>query len=250
MFISKDFTFNGETNEQHGVWLVTFDNDILLKSGNTWSRTIRDESSSVYNPMYLEEKEETEEVTLNLISIDENGVLTPWTDDKIKNVTDWLICNDFAPFISNDNPDYTYYFLCTKIERKFTANKLGVLEVTFRPFSNYAYKKVVSVITVNNETKNIIINNPSNMIYKPIVEITNKGVITSINKVDSFEITGLVYDETAIVDNLMLTVLNSNGENKFDKCNRGWIELVPGNNTITISGQCSVRIVCEYPYVM
>ena len=73
MFISKDFIFNGETNEQHGVWLVTFDKDILLKCGNTWSSTIRDESSSVYDPMYLEEKEETEEVTLNLISIDENG---------------------------------------------------------------------------------------------------------------------------------------------------------------------------------
>ena len=78
MFISKDFIFNGETNEQHGVWLVTFDKDILLKSGNTWSRTIRDESSSVYNPMYLEEKEDL------LLKLDENYINEYVVDSDVK----------------------------------------------------------------------------------------------------------------------------------------------------------------------
>ena len=217
MFNSKDFTFNGVSNDSfvdYDLWLVDLNSDILNSRGSIYSRTLTRETESVYNPVYTESIDDTEEVILNFTVVDKHGQLIPWDNAKIKEFTDLFITEDFVPFISQDNPDYIYYFMTTKINRKFTSDNKGVMEVTFKPFSNFAYKKEIYSYNISS-SKTIIINNPSKYKYKPVIKIENLGDESTINKVNELEVTGLNNRDIVHIDNLMLTCIDANNINRF-----------------------------------
>ena len=72
MFNSKDFTFNGVSNDSflyYDLWLVDLNSDILNSRGSIYSRTLTRETESVYNPVYTESIDDTEEVILNYLPI-------------------------------------------------------------------------------------------------------------------------------------------------------------------------------------
>ena len=58
---------------------------------------------------------------------------------------------------------------------------------------------------------------------------------------------GLKNNECVTIDNLLCTVMNEDGENRFSTCNRVWLKLKRMENTIEISGSCKVKIKCEFP---
>jgi len=250
MFISKDFTLNGISNEDKDVILVTFDSEVLNSVGVPFSRSISaNDGYSNLNPGFKKEENSPDDVTLNLMYVDSKNIPLVWTENKILEIKKWIISDDFIPFISEDNPNYINYLMCTKIENKMTPNKIGVLECTFKPLSHFKYKQhSVKMNTSTNPTG--LIENPSIYSYKPIVKIKNLGNESTINKINLFEIKGLAKNETVIIDNLMTTVLTSDDINKFSLCNREWLELIPGDNNISISGNCEVEILCEFPIVL
>lgn len=251
MVISKDFILNNITNTSKDVIIVSFESDVLTRMGVPFSRNIS--SSGEYssnNPVFKKGENEPDDIVLNFMYVNEYYIPQQWTEDKIIDIKEWIITEDFIPFISGDNPNYITYVICTKIENKMTPEMLGVLECTFKPFSHYKYKKYSKTTTVSNVSKTFTITNPSLETYKPVVVIKNLGDETTINKVQDFEITGLANGETVIIDNLMKTVLNSNDENKFSLCNRTWVELAQGKNEVKISGNCEIEILCEFPVLL
>ena len=57
-------------------------------------------------------------------------------------------------------------------------------------------------------------------------------------------------NETLIIDNLLCTV-ECNGENAFNKVtNRKWISLEKGKNTISLDGNMTVEIICNFPIIL
>lgn len=251
MVISKDFILNGITNTSKDVIIVSFENDILTSVGVPFSRSVS--SSGEYssnNPLFKKEEKEPDEIVLNFMYIDKHYIPQQWTESKIIDIKEWIVTEDFIPFISGDNPNYVTYMMCTKIENKMTPEMLGVLECTFKPFSHYKYKKYSKKTTLSGVSKTFTINNPSIEVYKPVIVLTNLGNTSTVNKVQDFEITGLANGETVIIDNLMKTVLNSDDENKFSLCNRTWVELKQGDNNLTINGNCEIEILCEFPVLL
>lgn len=248
MFISKDFTFDSIDNSDYNVILVEFDSDILNEIGVVYKRDITREDGSTYNPTFNVENGEPGDIVLNLMLVDNNMIPKVWSEEDIINVKKWIIKDEFKPFISQDNPDYIYYFQCSNIRKKFTSKGEGALEVTFKPMDCFVYKKYSKTITVDT-TASLSISNPTNEDYFPIIEITNKGDNSTINKINELEIEGLNKDEGVIIDNLMLTVLNGD-INKFKCCNRKWIKLNPGMNTLNLSGNCQVKILAEFPIML
>lgn len=248
MFISKDFIFDGRDNSEYNVILVEFNSDILNEVGVVYKRDISREDGSSYNPTFNIENSDTDDIVLNLMLVDDNMTPAVWSEEEIIHVKKWIIKDEFKPFISLDNPDYIYYFQCSNIRKKFTLKGEGVLEVTFKPMDCFVYKKYSNTITVDT-TASLSIFNPTNEDYFPIIEIMNKGDNSTINKINELEIAGLNKDEYVTIDNLMLTVLN--GEvNKFKCCNRKWIKLNPGINTLNLSGNCEVKILAEFPIML
>lgn len=252
MFISENFIFNNVSNVYQGVIAVELDTNVLNDIGVVFNRNISKEEG--FMSTYKVEDGDTEDIVLNLMLIDKNGIDKEWTQEDIKRVKDWLIQDDFKPFISSDNPDHVYYIQCSSIKNRFTFDKHGVLEVRFKLMDQYAYEKYDETFIVKGSS-NIIINNTSNSNYYPIIQITNEGNTSTVNKIGDLELTGLNINESVIIDNLMLTVesgtLSRNVErNKFSCCNRKWVKLVPGLNNLRMSGICTVRVLAEFPIVL
>lgn len=246
MIISKDFILNEIEGSSKDIYLYTFNSDVLTSVGIPFQKNISStDGYSQLNPMFKEEDVEPDDITLNFIYV-ENNIPQIWSEEKLIETKKWMITDDFIPFITQDNPDYVYYLKFKKIENKMTPSKRGVLEATVKPFSHFAYRKLQVEIDITSPTT-IDINNVSLYDYKPIVVIKNKGDINTINKIGNFEITGLQTNEVVEIDNLIMTVLNSNNENRFSKCNRNWLTLSPGINTLAISGNCEIEIKCEFP---
>ena len=252
MFIQPNFTFNGVYSRDLGVSIATFDSGIFNDIGTEYTSDISIEHNLVdYNPCYIENFAETNEIQLNLL-VYNPITMKPIdiTSGDIETLYDWLITDSFASFISDDDADLTYYFKVVRVQKVLSFNREGYLRVTFKPYSRYAYRRREYKIEVNGEST-IEIFNLSKQIYSPMIEITNNGSTSTVNKINNMEIRNVNKSETIIVDNLLKLVQNSNGENRFSTCNRKWIELQPKqDNRITLNGNMSVKIICEFPVTL
>lgn len=249
MFVNPNFTFNGIYSQDMNVSIATFDTNMFNDIGVEYTSDISIENDLVeYSPYYTESFSESSDIELNLVIYDSTTMEAIDIDlVDMEQIMDWLITDDFAPFITDDNPDVIYYFKVVKLMKVLTFNGTGYLRVTFKPYSKYAYKRQEYEVTVSGSST-LTIYNPSRQIYKPIIEITNLGGTSTVNRINNMEVVGLTTNEVIKIDNLTKLVIDKNGTNRFSLCNRKWIELKPRkNNTITLSGSCRIKIICEYP---
>lgn len=252
MFREHNFTFNGIYSRDLGVSIATFnDNDMFHDIGIEYTSEVELDNNLVeYNPYYVENSSDTSEIELNLLLYNPITMeAVPIDDYDINELYDWLITDDFSPFISDDNQDIIYYFKVIKLQKVLTFNGTGYLRATFKPYSKYCYKREEYEIKVTSTTT-LEIYNPSRQIYKPIIEITNLGGTSTINKINNMEIVGLNTNEIVKIDNLTKLVIDKNNINKFNLCNRKWIELKPREtNVLTLSGNMNIKIICEFPII-
>ena len=93
------------------------DNDILNNIGIEYSSEIEVETNLVeYNPYFTEKPSSVEEIELNLLLYNPYTFETLSIDNyNINEIYEWLVTDDFAPFISDDDNEITYYFKVTKL---------------------------------------------------------------------------------------------------------------------------------------
>lgn len=251
MFVEPNFLFNGIYSKNLGVSIATFDNSIFHSVGISYTSELQVETDiTEYSPYFKEVSSETDEIELNLVLYDPMTMLPLSIDDfNMDELYDWLITDDFCPFISDDDVELVYYFKTVRIEKVLTFNKMGYLKVVFRPYSKYAYRCEEYEIEVNGVDE-ISIYNPSRIIYKPIIELVNLGDSETANFINDMCILGLNQNEIIKIDNLTKIVIDENNENKFSCCNRKWIELTPREeNIINVTGRCRLKIICEFPII-
>lgn len=250
-FLSEKFSLNGIESDSMNISLITFDDDVIRDFGNIYKQEMSIDRNLNGSPFYTKNLTDGDDIKLNLLFVEEDG-FTPakWTTDKVSEICNWVVSENFQPFISYDNKNIVYYIKCTNINKKMTNSMTGYLECSFKVFNNSAYYKN-NINTEVNGTKTIEINNPSKHIssYKPIVKITNKSKKNPTLTLNgsSLTITGLPVNETIIIDNEMKTVNSPNGDNRLSLCNRKWIHLVEGVNLLEVTGDCRVEILMEIP---
>lgn len=247
MFISPYFIFNGENSEDKFLTIVSTDNEIINDIGIPFSKELSKEEGF---DNYTEEDSEVEDVVLNLC-LERNGIPLEWTPEIYRSIKDWLCTDDFEEFISFDNPEYVYYFKCTRIQKKFTFNNEGWIEVTFKPLNQYAYKRIK--VEKNIKGKEIIdIYNECNFDYYPLISIESTCKENLEIKINDMTITDLNENETIRIDNYMTLVESTqcNSVKALAKCNREWIKLKPGHNQLLVKGECNITVLCEFPCVI
>lgn len=252
MFIQPNFTFNNQYSKDLGISIITFGSDILNDIGVEYTSDVSIEHNlNEYNPCYTENPTEPNDIELNLAIYDPFTMIPIDVNDiDMEALYDWLVTDNFVPFISDDDIDLIYYFKVVKLQKVLSFRGNGYLRVTFRPYSKYAYRRRIYKLTITNSTS-IEIFNLSRKIYYPMIEITNKGNVSTINKINNMNLTNINTNETIIIDNLSKLVQNTNGENKFNCCNRKWIKLEPRKeNEIILSGNMEVKIICEFPVIL
>lgn len=260
MFYGQNFTFDGKTSAIYGVQLVDMGSEILNEIGVKYSRDVARDEGSTLNPTYTTTEEEPEDVVLNLVYAEENKPKS-WNADVLNAVKSWLITDYFAPFVSEDFPNFVYYFKCSSIIKKLAPNGTGILEVTFKPLTHFAYKKFEAKFSINSSSGSIInINNPSHLNYRPIIEFKNLANVSNSSSINEMQILNVGNNETIVIDNEMLLCNSKTGVNKIDcllkdsngkvRSSIGWIELKPGGNALTVKGYCEVTVKAEFPVLL
>ena len=232
------------------VCIATIDNNDLFNTiGVEYSSNIEIENDLIeYSPYFTESSSDTSEIELDLLLYNSITMEALSINQyNMEEIYDWLITDNFVPFISDDNRGIIYYFKVINLSKVLTFDKQGCLRVTFKSYSKYCYRRKVYELNVNN-TSSLEIYNYSKLIYKPIIEVVNLGDETTVNKIGNMEITGLKNNEKIRIDNLTKLILDENNKNKFECCNAKWVELKPRvDNVINVSGNCSIKIICEFP---
>ena len=250
-FLSEKFSLNGISSDSMGVILITLDDDVLRDFGNIYNNDLSVDANFNNTPFYSDNITKDKDMVLNIMLVEKDEI-TPaeWDVSTISMVCDWLISDNFQPFISYDNSNIVYYIKCTNIDKKFTNDMKGYLECTFKIFDNNAYYRSNTFLNVvGSESVNIVNVSDYDSEYKPVVKITNNdtsNIIISSNDREMV-ISDLGVGDTIIIDNKMKTVADINGENKLSNCNREWISLYPGSNTLRVNGNCQVEIISEFP---
>ena len=136
---------------------------------------------------------------------------------------------------------------------RLSINEVGGSVIQYDAITPTMIKNSNNITKITPQTldkTSIEIFNHSRTIYCPIIEITNLGDTSTINKINDMRILGLDANEKVIIDNLTKIVQTDSGINKFNCCNRKWINLKPRvKNTITLGGNCKVKIICEFPLI-
>jgi phage-related protein len=248
MFISDKFMFNGVSCDEYNVRLVYFENNIVNDMKIPFSVSVNSDSKDGIYPVYKEETNIPDQVILNLAYVDETDNLATFSNEIFKRIKTWLITDSFAPFITEDYPDYVLYLKCVKIQDKLTFGNQGFLEVTFQPYTHYFYKQFETVILLSGDNATTIENISREVCYPIITAETTDDIINTIEINDMT--LKLQLNEPVSVDNKMLTVLNANGENRLSYCNRKWIKLLPGSNNLKLYGYGKVKIKAEFPVIL
>lgn len=258
IFYSGNFYLNNIYSKDKQICIATTESNILNEYGIVYSEDVtllkNSDTSSSY---YKNEDSETEDIVLQLWYVNENNEPLIWDDEKLKDTYGWLISDDgFIPFISEDDMNLTYYFKVTKISKFFNFQMKGYLEVTFRPYSEYAYHEYVKPFIVN-ELRNHYMFNYSNIEhnYAPIFELQNLGDEQTINSIknltsnnDAFEIVGLKKNQTVIIDMLTGEIQDvETGENLFSKCNKKWFRMSEQGCNVEFKGNMQIVFKAQFP---
>lgn len=258
MFISEEFWFDNIFSKDMEILLVSMDSDIINEYGFVYSKSLDAEFSLNNHPYFKNKNEVAERIKLCfcLANIDTGEAYT-WDAYTLEKVYKWLIQDEFKSFVSKDDIELTYYLKATSVTKKFNKNMRGYLEIEFQPFTNFAYKNYKKS-TIVKGTREIMVNNISNIeekTYSPILEVKNlsdgdisiKNITTND---DPLVFTEVGLDETIVVDNFMYTVINSEGVNRFDSCNRNWLQLKKGKNIIRFDGEFKVTLKAKFPVII
>lgn len=249
MILGNDSTFNNVRFSDYNLYVCDFDDNILKEVGIKFNRNITRNNNIRYNPTYSIENTDDYTVDINLILYNSSKhQKLEWTDEILQKVYSWLITDDFKEF-TTEGSNLSYYLIVTSIQKVFTLDRKGYLKVTFKSMDGYAYRKeTYSMVVKGSDTMSVM--NLSNGEYKPKIVIKNNGNSETVNKINQLEVSGVDGGSTLTVDNLMCTA-ESNGENAFDKVtNRGWVSLDAGNNNLSLSGDMTVEVICEFPVIL
>lgn len=248
MFISDKFIFNNVSCVEYNVRLVYFDNEIVNDMKIPFVISASSDSNDEKYPVYKQEFSAPDQIVLNLAYVDNTGNLATFSSEAFRRIKSWLRTDFFAPFITEDYPDYVLYLKCVKIQDKLTFGNQGFIEVTFQPYTHYFYKQFETSVILNGDNV-LSIENISDEVCYPIIMAETTSSENNIIKIGNMEL-DLNINEPVTVDNRMLTVLNDNGQNRLSCCNRKWIKLLPGGNNIELNGYGKLQIKAEFPVIL
>ncbi|MGL5767222.1 MAG: hypothetical protein ACRCX8_16440 [Sarcina sp.] len=236
MFYSDKFYLNNIHCDDYEIHLVSEDGGVL------------NEYAIPFN------NDDENEITLTFCYADGNGTPMVWEEDILNSVLEWMITDSYVPFISEDNEELIYFFKGDSYVKRFTPDMTGLLDVTFKVMSPFAYKKYVKKVTDTSKVFAVMNMSNSDNAYKPIVEINKINGDISIANLstgkDPFILKNVTVGSNVVVDNKMGSIVDSEGNILIMNSNRKWIELKKGANKFEVNGDCELIFKAYYPVMV
>lgn len=258
-FWNGEFYFDSIHSSKYKVCIIDFNSsDIVKQIGGNFSISTEKDNSYRNNLLYRETECMSENITLQLCKTDKQ----PWNIADILNINGWLFQENFKKFQPTDfdNQGYNiiYYLKAIDMKKFFNTNMEGYIEVTFQSYDGFAYiVPNINMVINGNETRTVVNQSNINKKYYPKIKITNWGdskneiTITNLTTGDELVISGMENNEVITIDCAIGSVVNTSGVNRFEVLqNFNFIGLAKGNNTITLSPNCSASFICEFPIIL
>lgn len=246
-FNSDKFSFNNIHCSSKQVSLLWGD-ETFIEYGLNINKPLSYDGSN-----WKEENEKPQTITLH-ITHEKNNIAEVWSVEKIREIESWLVTEDFVPFVSDDNENIIYYFKVVNIVRKFNQEMKGWLEVEFQPMNNYGY--IIQNITLRNVARflkkktipymSIVNKSDLNKPYYPVIKIDRLDGDLTINNITTGQTFTISGQGDITIDNKMKTVMDSDGNNLINSCNRKWMYLDKGENKIQVVGDCTITFMSQY----
>lgn len=234
MFYSNVFVYDGKYSDDYEIHLV-YENDSILNE---------------YGINFDDKKE----ITLTFAYANKDFEQIVWEEGILRFVHDWFITEDFKPFVSFDEAEYSYMLRGKTLVKRFNHKMQGLIDVTFEILENFTYKFQNKKIVKDNFSKYNTVYNYSNFEdeYKPLLELKNiqSSEIRIENKTSNkiLILSNLPLGKDIFVDNEMGVIVDSDENNLIKYSNRDWITLKKGSNNIVITGSCDyIKIKSMYP---
>ncbi len=260
-FYGSEFIFDGVPSSEYGLMIYSFGSegqeDVSFQNGEI----IEDRIPGRYDALtYGLVQNQALEYTLvfgaNMESIDAVRHIDRY---EVETIAAWLTGHNQRKWLTIVQDDMEYYrYKCFISELKLITD--GNMPWAFSckvtcdsPFAyslpeEYAY-------TVSNETASFILFNRSKFsgYYRPNMMITTSGggTISIVNQSDNnrtFKFTSLPGSEKEIyIDNKNQIISGSTGLNLYPYFNMKFMRLVHGDNKLSITGNATVKFICEFP---
>lgn len=144
--LSENFTFNGATSTSKQVKIVRFSSSGFLSEPTIGSASLTEiEMPNDYKPLLQKVTRAPIEFTLELAALDADNEPVEWTEQKRKQILNWLFTNEYKTLIFEDRPGIKYYAMAQGGLTLKTMNGRGYVEITFRTNSPFPYKNVSSI---------------------------------------------------------------------------------------------------------
>lgn len=252
--IAESFVFNGESSADHDLLMVSFDDNDDTK---VYSKELIKDDPTMYRPSIvyrgcrysspIQFKIDVCKPMGEHFTIDEYKALMRWfSADEPKKI---YFTNPANPIYANVH----FYGQFTDIGRFDHNGEVAGLKMVFETTTPYGFSSD-EPITITSETlATQIVQNTSdeNKEYYPVVKIKSldNQIISITNTSDGNRTTTLrmVTDQTIVLDFYSGICEDTTGVFTLDDFNLVWVRLIPGENSLSVIGNCIVTIDCEFP---
>ncbi len=252
--INTGFNFDGVDSESVGISIVRIDSGIPSRKYISGKEILETHPNNALSPYFFGVKYPPLVFRVTFTCEDDY-----MDDSRLYNLANWLITNEYKPFISYDNPSKVFYCIGAS-ESDFNTNGLGqgYFEVEFRCRDGFGWtvptivEYDLSDITV---PTTIQVANHSNVLdmYYPEMEIALQSTNTAISLVNlsndsyTFSFSGLTVEEKLTINNQKRKIESDKSANRFDKFNKNWFKLIRGINNIQVTGKCVIKFKMQFP---
>ena len=236
IFYSDKFYYNGLYSQDLGVLLVSESTDVLNE----------------YGISYMSGEES--EIVLSFCYVDSVDQPLPWNNENLESILGWLMADEYLEFISEDNKDIVYFLKGIGYKKRFTPDMKGLIDVTFKALSGYGYRNYVKKIEKPVGEFVLLNNSNINKPCKPIIELSNISSetiqITNLTTQKAPFVINTQSSKSIVIDNETGVITNDNNENLIMSSNRKWIELIKGDNTMLVEGDCDITFKVHCPIMV
>ena len=252
---SEYFSFDGKNSLEMGYYSARIA-DVEAQQELLGDRKVKTATfgNKTYN--YINQIETSPiEFTLQIIPTQDRQ----WTIEMFRNVCDWLIQDEYKPFISEDDPSKVFYAIAQGHTNWKGVMLYGYIEIDFTTNAYHAWT-LPKVVEYNIEGKQTIyvenLKNVSDRIYSPVIHITKTkqaGDISISNKSNNGKTT-ILYKinkgEDFVMNNEYHLFQTETPKNYYGESFNGvWLDLVPGRNKLEVDGDCTLEFRLQFPIV-
>lgn len=258
----KEFEYNGICSTEYGAILCSFETvDTQRTTGiaydlNTGEITPQKPIANFYNKKY----KQPIQFKISLCKLSKSDKY--FSVGEQRKIVRWITSpTDYRKFriLDDDNTIYHYgieYFcICTEYEEVVVNNQLAGMTFLFQCNAPYGFYQQETIEFNSSNSSSIIIDNYSDereSIYYPYIEMTglsngsvhiHNDLLPDCNMELSIHMNQTLYIDTALCD-----ITDNTGQFKYSTdTNLKWIGLLPGKNTLSITGDVQGKFVCRYP---